>query len=91
MDGNSTPRARKFLFSVPFIPYFSYLLLPFYRPQKRRFKNTKNDKLSRRDESPDLKKLSKLRICNREVAFMCCEELLKFEESRILRSKYLRR
>lgn len=49
----------------------------------------KNDKLSWRGEIPDLKKLSKLRICNREVAFMCCEKLLKFEESRILRSKYL--
>lgn len=33
-DGNSSPRVRKFLFNVLFIPHFSYLLLPFYRPQK---------------------------------------------------------
>jgi len=62
-------RVRKFLFNVLFIPHFSYLLLPFYRPQKRRFKNTKKDKLSRRGKSADLKKLSKLRIRNREVIY----------------------
>lgn len=38
---------------------------------------------------PLLKKLSKLRIRNREVTFMRHKELSKFEESRIPRAKYL--
>lgn len=82
VDGNSSPR-RKFPFSVPFIPHSFYLLLSFYLPQKRKFKNTKNDKLLRRGKNADLKKLSKLRIRNREVIFMRCKKLSKFEESRL--------
>jgi len=35
VDGNSSPRVRKFPFSVPFIPHSFYLLLSFYLPQKR--------------------------------------------------------
>lgn len=91
VDGNSSPRVRKFLFNVPFIPHFSYLLLPFYLPQKRgdlRIRRTLN---FRGEAKADLKKFSKLRSRNREVTFMRCKELSKFGESRILRAKYLSR
>lgn len=54
-DGNSSPRARKFLFSVPFIPHFSSSLLPLSRPQGRGVKNSKNEKLPKRIKRPGRK------------------------------------
>lgn len=61
------PRARKFLFSVLFIPHFSSPFLPFPRPQKREVKNPKNEKLPKGIKRLGHKKFSKSWTRYREI------------------------